>query len=343
MSREFKSHPLRHFSRYERTIMRKQDEPIFYVYVLLDPRKPGIFQYGGYNFEHEPFYVGKGKGNRCLDHLVHIRSNKSSTYTARKIRKIFQECQLEPIIRKMYINLFECVALETEIFLISQIGRMDLKNGPLTNLTNGGEPPTGYVFTREVRDKMSLKQKGRKHSDETKKKISKAHKGENSYMFGRTMSIDQREKIRKTLIGKMAKEKNPMWGKTRSPESIQKQKDWIQKNIEYVKKTHTGHWVGDKNPNFGNHDKLSEDHRRKISESQKGRISPMKGKKHSDETKKKISNAQKGIPLTDEHKRKISESHKGKIVNPDTILRGWETRRRKAELKLQQQRYTQTP
>ena len=36
----------------------------FYVYVYLDPRKPGSFKFGEYEFDYEPFYVGKGKKNR---------------------------------------------------------------------------------------------------------------------------------------------------------------------------------------------------------------------------------------------------------------------------------------
>ena len=41
----------------------------FYVYVLLDPRKPGNIKYGEYLFEFEPFYVGLGKGNRWKSHF----------------------------------------------------------------------------------------------------------------------------------------------------------------------------------------------------------------------------------------------------------------------------------
>ena len=38
-----------------------------------------------------------------------------------------------------------------------------------------------------------------------------------------------------------------------------------------------------------------------------GKISPMRGKRHSDETKIKISNAHKGKVFTEEHKKKLSE------------------------------------
>ena len=41
-------------------------------------------------------------------------------------------------------------------------------------------------------------------------------------------------------------------------------------------------------------------------------------RKHSPETKAKMSAAHKGIPLTEEHKRKISRAHKGKKLSEET-------------------------
>lgn len=56
---------------------------------------------------------------------------------------------------------------------------------------------------------------------------------------------------------------------------------------------------------------LSESHKRKISESLKGRNGPMKGKHFSEEAKKKMSETKKGKKFSEEHKRKISEALKG--------------------------------
>ena len=74
--------------------------------------------------------------------------------------------------------------------------------------------------------------------------------------------------------------------------------------------------------------KMSESHKgkhvspetwRKLSESRKGAKNPryglpgtMKGKCHSDESKKKMSEAKKGRTLSEEHKRKLSEARKGR-------------------------------
>ncbi len=59
----------------------------FYTYVYLDPRKPGKFVFGKYEFEYEPFYVGKGSGRRCKVFCQHIKHNP---FLKRKL-KIFQK------------------------------------------------------------------------------------------------------------------------------------------------------------------------------------------------------------------------------------------------------------
>jgi len=40
-----------------------------YIYVYLDPCKPGNYKYGKYKFDYEPFYVGKGRNNRWMVHI----------------------------------------------------------------------------------------------------------------------------------------------------------------------------------------------------------------------------------------------------------------------------------
>lgn len=61
--------------------------------------------------------------------------------------------------------------------------------------------------------------------------------------------------------------------------------------------------------------RLSEETRKKLSEVSKGRPSPMKGKHHTEEARKKMSEASKGnkshlgFRLTDEQRKKISDNH----------------------------------
>ena len=67
---------------------------------------------------------------------------------------------------------------------------------------------------------------------------------------------------------------------------------------------------GEKNPFYGKHH--SEEQCKKWSEMRKGMPSGNKGKKASEDTKRKISEAQKGKHHSEETRRKMSESHKGK-------------------------------
>lgn len=64
---------------------------------------------------------------------------------------------------------------------------------------------------------------------------------------------------------------------------------------------------------FQKGNKLNEDPRVKKTQFKKGGISWMKGRKMSNETKRKISEANKGRRLSEETKKKMSESRKGKI------------------------------
>jgi len=77
------------------------------------------------------------------------------------------------------------------------------------------------------------------------------------------------------------------------------------KHSEETKKKISESMSGDNNPS------KRLDVRKKLSLVNKGKITWMKGKQHTDESKTKMSNAKKGISLSEEHKLKISNSHKG--------------------------------
>lgn len=83
----------------------------------------------------------------------------------------------------LYNNLSWEDAVDLEIFLIELYGRRDLNEGNLVNLTNGGEGSLGRKMTKELKEKISLKNKNNKYrlgdkvSDDTKQKMSKSHTG----------------------------------------------------------------------------------------------------------------------------------------------------------------------
>lgn len=65
----------------------------------------------------------------------------------------------------------------------------------------------------------------------------------------------------------------------------------------------------------------TEELKKKVSNSCKGRLSSIKGKNLSEETKKKISNKLKGNKISDKTKKKLSESAKKRIFSEETKLK----------------------
>lgn len=132
-------------------------ETKFYVYVYLNPLKCGKFKFKKFEFDYEPFYVGKGHGDRYLFHLyTKLNNNRHKSNTINKIHKNNKE----PIIMKLYENITEYSAFRLEKTIIKIIGRNDLNLGTLTNMTDGGEGSYGQIFTRERRINM-IKIKGK--------------------------------------------------------------------------------------------------------------------------------------------------------------------------------------
>lgn len=174
-----------------------------------------------------------------------------------------------------------------------------------TRFTQAGISPS-----EETRKKLSKAGKGKKRSEETKKKMSASFKG-------KPVSEETREKLRQANIGKKL-----------SPESIRKReetkklkyKDAPKKVLsEETKKKISQKLTGRKIGPF------SEEHRRKISEANKGKTFMM-----DEEVKKKISNTMKGKhsgeknPFygkkhTKETREKISMIHKGKKLSQEQI------------------------
>ena len=78
---------------------------MYYVYIFLDPRKPGMFEYGQHSFNYEPFYVGKGCKNRIYDSMTLKDSRKCKNHFKRnKINKIKAEGNYV-ISLKLYDNI----------------------------------------------------------------------------------------------------------------------------------------------------------------------------------------------------------------------------------------------
>jgi hypothetical protein len=174
---------------------------MYYVYELIDPRV---------NF---PFYVGKGKGNRVYFHLSEQSRAKSDNFKKfDKIKKIRKE-GYEPEVKIVKYFEDENDAYEYEEELIRTYGRRDIdESGILTNICESSRPPKlkGRTYQEiygdkweeqiEKRRKAQIDAGGygpRKHTQETKDKISAKTAGENNPSYGVPCSEERKEKIRK--------------------------------------------------------------------------------------------------------------------------------------------------
>ena len=130
------------------------EEPVFYTYVYLDPRKSGDFVYHRgvdeiYCFNYEPIYGGKGCDGRLdIHNYLALNTNKNKLFY-NVIRKIYKE-GLEPIIVKILQNVAEEEAFAEEINFISIVGRRDKGRGSLCNETDGGEGISGMSRIKDL-------------------------------------------------------------------------------------------------------------------------------------------------------------------------------------------------
>lgn len=131
------------------------EENIFYIYVYLDDRHPGQWNYNNiYTFDCQPFYVGKGKHHRMKGHLQ-PKSLCDNSIKSNTINAIIRETGKIPTHYKIEEKLSFEEANELETKLIKHFGRRDIGTGILTNMTDGGEGFKNVVFTKETREKMS--------------------------------------------------------------------------------------------------------------------------------------------------------------------------------------------
>jgi len=109
-----------------------------YVYIYLDQRKPGRWEFQDKVFDFEPFYVGIGVRNRIMHHFQNHSLKKRNTKND-IIWEIIKETESKPIHFKIFENLSRDKAEEIEKQIISKFGRLCLESGCLSNLSEGGD------------------------------------------------------------------------------------------------------------------------------------------------------------------------------------------------------------
>jgi len=130
--------------------------------------------------------------------------------------------------------------------------------------------------------------------------------------------------------GETAFEFHPLWKLPPDPELLNK-----------YEKIMIGDFYNDRSRCYnlregGGNGRLSETTKQRMSEARRGEKNPMWrktgedhpswGKKHTEETRQKISEALTGRTLSDEHRRKLSEAHTGKTLSEETKQKMSETR-----------------
>ena len=93
-------------------------------------------------------------------------------------------------------------------------------------------PMFGKKHTEETKQKMSEAHKGKKHTEETKQKMSDSHKGENSPMYGKKHSEEVKQKMSEAHKGKKLSEET----KQKMSEAKAKYTLWDTKKSIYYKK-----------------------------------------------------------------------------------------------------------
>jgi hypothetical protein len=177
---------------------------MYYVYELIDPRV------------NLPFYVGKGKDNRVYFHLSEKSRAKSDNQRKfNKIQKIRKE-GYEPEVKIVEYFENENDAYFYEESLIQKYGRIRYdEGGILTNICESSRPPKlkgrtyqeiyGDNWEEQIQKRMETKKERknyggvRKHTEETKRKISEKVAGKNNPNYGNHHSQETLSKISKSL------------------------------------------------------------------------------------------------------------------------------------------------
>jgi hypothetical protein len=269
-----------------------------------------------------PCYVGIGRNKRWLDHLKKGSGN-------RHLKAIIALAGGTTPHVKIRDGMTKAQAIEAEIALIAAIGRKDLGTGPLVNLTDGGDGPSGFIVGEDVRRIIGQKSKEKWNDPATRARIIEAqNKGRATPEYRKKRSeISKANASNSDVRARSAetKRKTLLNPEIRKKISIATRNAMARPEIkcrmsEAQKKRFESPEARAKLGNNTRGRKLSLEHKQKIAAKHRGQKRSKEarakmsawqiGRKMSPETKKKLSVAKLGKPLSLEHRAKLSEAQK---------------------------------
>lgn len=244
----------------------------------------GIYKIQSKKF-NDRCYIGSASNinGRWIKHLCSLRKNEHHSIKLQRHYNKYGEADLEFIV---IVGCNKEDLLKHEQYFLDSFK-------PYFNICLTAGNTLGRKCTDETKLKISKSAKLRKYSEEDKKRLSDALKG-NTYWLGKHPSEETKLKISKAHKGKLCSDETK-----KKISDANKGRKHSEETKQKIKESNTG--------------KVFTDERKlNIGKAHKGNKYRL-GKKHSDYTKEKISKTKKGIPLSENHKSSISKTLKGRI------------------------------
>lgn len=252
----------------------------YYVYIWF--RRNGI-----------PCYVGKGNGGRWRDHIRNARN--------RHLANIFRLADADLPVVIVRDHMIESEAFELEKALILAIGRKGT-GGPLVNMTDGGEGVSGYRHTALTRSSLGAKSKIMWGApDKREQIISAQNMGRSTVEYKEkrkviSAGISNRTDVRESIRAKALK-------RFSDPAERQRTSDATRRGMA-DQTARANHSLGQKR-RFQRPEELE-------------RLSATRlGKKHTEQTRIKIAEANRGKKQSAESRAKISAWQIGRKMSDD--------------------------
>lgn len=136
----------------------------------------------------EIFYVGKGTRTKANGYQRAFELKRRSRFWNFVASKVVVSVE---VVADFFL---ESDAFILESALIAQFGRRDKGLGCLVNMTDGGEGMSGNAPTEATRAKRKVSMTGRTLPEEVRRKISASLSGERHPLFGKTRSDETRQR-----------------------------------------------------------------------------------------------------------------------------------------------------